>query len=94
MSSLTGIIKSNRGDISEFRQRLSQSTKKAFGALCVYDDKEDDYETKISYLSVNKNDNPNASDIYAYGIITPDGYKLKEVDPGVYLMVQDDEKII
>ena len=93
MSSLNSIIKSNRGDISEFRQRLlSNTTKKVFGAVCIYDDKEDDYETKLAYLSINKNDNPNASKVYAYGVITPDGYKLKEVDPGVYLIVKDDEK--
>ena len=79
-------IEDKSKNIDNLRNRITEDTKKVFGVFSI---SESNNESNIGFIMINKDDRPDISDDRRYGVTTPFGYRLKEVKPGVYVMIQD-----
>ena len=79
-------IEDNSETIDNFRNRITENSKKVLGLISI---SESNNEPNIGFMMINKDDRQNVSDNCRYGVTTPFGYRLKEVKPGIYIMIQD-----
>lgn len=79
-------IEERSENIDNFRNRITENPKKVLGLISI---SEVNNESNMGFMMINKDDRPDISDNCRYGVVTPIGYRLEEVKPGVYIMIQD-----
>lgn len=80
-------IEERSENIDNFRNRITENPKKVLGLISISESNNN--ESNMGFMMINKDDRPDISDNCRYGVVTPFGYRLKEVKPGVYVMIQD-----
>ena len=80
------VIEEKSENINTFRNRITENSKKVLGLISI---SESNDKSNMGFMMINKDDRLDISEDCRYGVVTPIGYRLKEVKPGVYVMIQD-----